>query len=141
MYLATLDCATANPSLSNSPWIRGAPHSGFSMLIRRIFLFLCRQHLDREFPEVPLCGVDHRQNRRCRATMIGRGFHETRYVRAGTNSKACLGVPSPRGRLYAVGRGERKPQAAIAFPSHGTYLVHLGGSGTERDCCPGTCRR
>src|SRR5262245_31029017 len=36
MYLATLDCATANPSLSNSPWIRGAPHSGFSMLIRRI---------------------------------------------------------------------------------------------------------
>src|SRR5207342_2043059 len=23
MYLATLDCATSNPSLSNSPWIRG----------------------------------------------------------------------------------------------------------------------
>src|ERR1700745_1836179 len=36
MYLATLDCATSNPSLSNSPWIRGAPQSGFSMLIRRI---------------------------------------------------------------------------------------------------------
>ena len=35
MYLATLDCATSNPSLSSSPWIRGAPHSGFSMLIRR----------------------------------------------------------------------------------------------------------
>src|SRR5450756_2463731 len=25
MYLATLDCATSNPSLSSSPWIRGAP--------------------------------------------------------------------------------------------------------------------
>src|SRR5262245_47353542 len=36
MYLATLDCATSNPSLSNSPWMRGAPHSGFSTLIRRI---------------------------------------------------------------------------------------------------------
>jgi hypothetical protein len=36
MYLATLDCATSNPSLSNSPWMRGAPQSGFSMLIRRI---------------------------------------------------------------------------------------------------------
>src|SRR5262245_4550906 len=28
MYLATLDCATSNPSLSSSPWIRGAPQSG-----------------------------------------------------------------------------------------------------------------
>src|SRR5229473_7808095 len=36
MYLATLDCATSNPSLSNSPWMRGAPQSGFSTLIRRI---------------------------------------------------------------------------------------------------------
>jgi hypothetical protein len=35
MYLATLDCATSNPSLSSSPWMRGAPRSGFSMLIRR----------------------------------------------------------------------------------------------------------
>src|SRR5450631_1007915 len=36
MYLATLDCAISNPSLSSSPWIRGAPQSGFSTLIRRI---------------------------------------------------------------------------------------------------------
>jgi len=34
--LATRDCATSNPSLSSSPWMRGAPQSGFSMLIRRI---------------------------------------------------------------------------------------------------------
>src|SRR5450759_5655085 len=33
MYLATLDCATSNPSLSSSPWMRGAPQSKFSMLI------------------------------------------------------------------------------------------------------------
>src|SRR5437879_6253383 len=36
MYLATLDCPTSNPSLSSSPWMRGAPQSGFSMLICRI---------------------------------------------------------------------------------------------------------
>src|SRR3979490_285399 len=36
MYLAMLDCATSNPSLSSSPWMRGAPQSGFSTLIRRI---------------------------------------------------------------------------------------------------------
>ena len=35
-YLATLDCATSNPSLNSSPWMRGAPQSGFSTLIRRI---------------------------------------------------------------------------------------------------------
>src|ERR1035441_9082818 len=36
MYLATLDCANSNPNLSSSPWMRGAPQSGFSTLIRRI---------------------------------------------------------------------------------------------------------
>src|ERR1700720_3642003 len=36
MYLATLGCAISNPSLSSSPWMRGAPQSGFSTLIRRI---------------------------------------------------------------------------------------------------------
>src|SRR5258707_13726467 len=36
MYLATVDCATLNPSLSSSPWMRGAPQSWFSVLICRI---------------------------------------------------------------------------------------------------------
>jgi hypothetical protein len=31
MYLATLACATSNPSLSSSPWMRGAPQSGLSL--------------------------------------------------------------------------------------------------------------
>jgi hypothetical protein len=33
VYLATVDCATLKPSLSSSPWMRGAPHSGFARLI------------------------------------------------------------------------------------------------------------
>ena len=36
IYLDTVDSASSKPSLSNSPWIRGAPHNGFSRLIRRI---------------------------------------------------------------------------------------------------------
>src|SRR5258708_2269878 len=36
MYLATLDWATSNPSLSSSPWMRGAPQREFSTLICRI---------------------------------------------------------------------------------------------------------
>jgi len=34
--LPTLDSETSNPSLSSSPWMRGAPHNGFSWLICRI---------------------------------------------------------------------------------------------------------
>jgi hypothetical protein len=36
IHFATLDWATSNPSLSSSPWMRGAPHGGLSTLIRRI---------------------------------------------------------------------------------------------------------
>ena len=38
MYFETVDSATSNPSFSSSPWIRGAPHNGFSLLIRRMRL-------------------------------------------------------------------------------------------------------
>jgi hypothetical protein len=33
MYFATVVCPTSMPSLSSSPWIRGAPQSGFAMLM------------------------------------------------------------------------------------------------------------
>src|SRR5512134_1763025 len=33
MYFATVVCPIAIPSLSSSPWIRGAPHNGFARLI------------------------------------------------------------------------------------------------------------
>ena len=32
MYLETVDSAVSNPSFSSSPWMRGAPHKGFSLL-------------------------------------------------------------------------------------------------------------
>jgi hypothetical protein len=32
-YFATVACDTGTPSLSSSPWIRGAPQSGFSWAI------------------------------------------------------------------------------------------------------------
>jgi hypothetical protein len=36
MYLATVDWATSIPSLSSSPWMRGAPQSRLARLISRI---------------------------------------------------------------------------------------------------------
>jgi hypothetical protein len=53
MYLATLDCAISNPSLSSSPWMRGAPQNGFSTLIRRInarsSMWICGRPRGRDF--------------------------------------------------------------------------------------------
>ena len=54
MYLATVDWATSMPSLSNSPWIRGAPHNQFARLISRIRSRISRgiggrPPLDRDF--------------------------------------------------------------------------------------------
>jgi hypothetical protein len=36
MYFETVDWATSKPSIRSSPWIRAAPHSRFSLLIRRM---------------------------------------------------------------------------------------------------------
>ncbi len=36
MYLVTVACETSMPSFNSSPWMRGAPHNGFSRLIRRM---------------------------------------------------------------------------------------------------------
>src|SRR5215831_20644104 len=36
MYFDTVDWATSKPSINSSPWIRDAPHLGFSLLIRRM---------------------------------------------------------------------------------------------------------
>src|SRR3984893_2023242 len=35
MYFATLVCPTSTPSMRSSPWIRGAPQSGFAILMSR----------------------------------------------------------------------------------------------------------
>src|SRR5207302_6130363 len=36
MYFETVDWATSKPSINSSPWIRDAPHFGFSLPIRRM---------------------------------------------------------------------------------------------------------
>src|SRR6516164_3644746 len=43
MYLATVVCPTSMPSLSSSPWMRGAPQSGFARLMSRMS---CRTSCD-----------------------------------------------------------------------------------------------
>src|ERR1700736_3997098 len=52
MYLPTVAWLTSMPSLSSSPWMRGAPQSGLAKLIRRIrsrisVLILGRPDLER----------------------------------------------------------------------------------------------
>jgi hypothetical protein len=60
MYLATVVWPTLMPSLSSSPWIRGAPQSGFAMLMSRINSLTSTGTFGR-----PPCGRDlHRQYKR-----------------------------------------------------------------------------
>src|ERR1039458_1896916 len=66
MYFETVDWATSNPSISSSPWIRDAPHSRFSLLIRWM-----RSRRPRSILGRPALFLDfHRQN----TNQIARGF-------------------------------------------------------------------
>src|SRR5436309_8923840 len=51
MYFDTVACETIRPSFSSSPWILGAPHSGFARLICRI----------RSRRSLPIAGRPHRR--------------------------------------------------------------------------------
>ena len=46
-YLPTVAWLMSKPSLSSSPWMRGAPHSGFAWLILQISLRISRAILGR----------------------------------------------------------------------------------------------
>jgi hypothetical protein len=50
MYFDTVACETVRPSFNSSPWILGAPHSGFARLICRI----------RSRRSLPIAGRPHR---------------------------------------------------------------------------------
>src|SRR5882724_868157 len=70
MYVATVDCATLNPSVSSSPWIRGAPQSWLSVLICRISarssISICgRPHRERDFQR-----QQQRKPARCQRTSV-----------------------------------------------------------------------
>jgi hypothetical protein len=54
--IETVDSAISKPSLSSSPWIRGAPHNGFSLLIRT--LWLQGRPFDRRGSGKPLSSTD-----------------------------------------------------------------------------------
>ena len=53
IYLATLVCPMSIPSLSSSPWIRGAPHNGMAMLISRISCRISVDGLDHAWTPAP----------------------------------------------------------------------------------------
>ncbi len=71
VYLETVGSEISIPSLSNSPWILGAPHKGFVRLMVRIKSRTSRDTGGR--PGLP-CRIFHRQNTRnplrCQATTV-----------------------------------------------------------------------
>ncbi len=71
MYLATLVSLISRPSLSNSPWIWGVPHSGFSRLILRIRLRTSQEMAGRPTRPCRIFQVQKRRNPlRCQASAV-----------------------------------------------------------------------
>ena len=70
MYLATVDWAISMPSLSNSPWIRGAPQSGFSRLIRRTRLRMSAGRAGRPTTRCDFQRQNRRKPRRCQRSRV-----------------------------------------------------------------------
>jgi len=73
IYLATLVCPMSIPSLSSSPWIRGAPHNGLAMLISRINCRISVGTAGRPRPRLDFQRQNNRKPARChRTTVLGR---------------------------------------------------------------------
>src|SRR4029077_15142778 len=70
IYLATVDWAISIPSFSNSPWMRGAPHSGLARLISRTSLLISAGSLGRPPRERDLHRQYSRKPSRCHRTTV-----------------------------------------------------------------------
>ena len=102
MYLATLVCPTSIPSLSSSPWILGAPHSGLARLISRINRRTSIGTLGRPGRRLDFQRQYDRKPARChRSTVSGRTMVSA--SRAFGNSRQT----QPRTSLSAARNGNR----------------------------------
>ena len=73
IYLAMLVWPTSMPSLSSSPWIRGAPHKGLAMLISRINCWISGGTPGRPRRRLDFQRQNNRKPVRChRTTVSGR---------------------------------------------------------------------
>ena len=75
-----------------------------------------------------LCGLDHRQDARCCATIQHPCFKEVAVPESDNSRKRALLTSG--GRLHAVGGRRSWPRLADAFRSDGEGMVQFGGSGT-----------
>jgi hypothetical protein len=102
MYLETVDSATSKPSLRSSPWMRGAPHNGFSLLICRM-----RSRNSRFTPGLP--GWPHdfqrqyaRNPERCPAEWYRA---EPRGPIRSSLATVVSAIPTPPGRYHVAADG------------------------------------
>jgi hypothetical protein len=85
-----------------------------------------------------LCGVGHRQDSRCRATIQHPCFKEVRRVGVGLFAEACVTVHAHGVRVHAISGRPSEPCFAVAFRSDGDGMDRLGGSRTECGYSDGT---
>src|SRR5580704_16978400 len=101
MYFATVDWAIPIPSISNSPWMRAAPHKGLAILICRSAHITRRRSLGvplrDEISSVSRLGT---RNSPC----LGRGTHQAENPRV-TIAVLLLGSRSKHAMQREIARG------------------------------------
>src|SRR3974390_1040028 len=102
MYFDTVDWATLKPSINSSPWIREAPHSGLSWLIRRIRSLRPRSIFGRP---APFCDLQVRNPIRYQRKTVSGFTTRTERARSGQNrtkpTKTARSTPRDRNRRGA----------------------------------------
>ena len=107
MYLATVRCARMMPSLSNSPWIRGAPHRGLARLISRMRVIVFGAMVFRPALEGRLFHFQKMRKPSLCQWMTVPGL--TRYSRVFHPSQVCESQ-AHRARSIGVRRGRLEPR-------------------------------
>jgi hypothetical protein len=108
-YLATVDWAISMPSLSNSPWIPGAPHSGFSRLIRRTRLRTLADRAGRPTRCSDFQRQNRRKPRRCQRSRVSGRKGREQPVEADEDQTIC-GLQPRSGRRRPLQDNELLPQ-------------------------------
>ena len=110
----TVRSEVLTPSLSSSPWMRGAPQPRFSVAIRRIKLRIALDTRGRPGPR-DLQRQNRRKPRRCQPTTVsGRTMTRTSAQCAQMSESHAQKILSPRLSWIRVGFGPAEHQELLA---------------------------
>jgi hypothetical protein len=129
MYLLTLLSPMSKPSLSSSPWMRGAPQPGFSRHILRIRSRTLRERGRPGWPRRTFEVQNRRKPARCQAMTVSSLTWPVRTPVAPDAGKPDPQQAIPGGQFRAFSRGPLKDADLVAQ----SQVLQLKGSARTKD--------